>query len=412
MNKTVTRRALYALVWAQPVTKVAARFKISDVALHKICQKNGIPTPPPGYWAKQKAGQKVKRKSLPPLKAGQKQTIEIFEGSPQQKDTIREARKKSEALRARVTDVVQEQEADNVEPSPFVEKLKAKLSKAKPKSDGLIHLDGDRQFNIKISPNTAARAASAIENIVNEALSRGYQIKSSEKGLTISVNTELVAFTLTETIKRVTHEPTEVESKRLKRWEEKREREFQAGLYRPAFDRPVVPEFDHIPTGRLTFEFIERRHCYGLRRRYSDGKRQRVEKLASKIVTAAAGYAAAIKEGREEDLRQKHEWDKRERIREDRERRQRLENKRYELLESKLERIKLAESLQEFVSKYEAIYARDALPESCQLFLDWALKTIETVHQEIHPDRLAEILEKHKLMDDSTDIYSWTKLDS
>ena len=221
----------------------------------------------------------------------------------------------------------------------------------------------------------------------------------------------MVAFTLTESIKRVPHESTESEKARLKRWVQKREREYRAQIYGPAFDRPVNPEYNYVPTDQLTFEFVERRHCYGLRRRYSDGKRQRVEKLAAKIVTAAAGYAAAIREGKEEDARRKREWEERERIREERERRQRLENKRYELLKNKLEHIKLAESLQEFVIKYETIYPRDELPESCQLFLDWALKTIKAVHEEIHPEKLAAILEMHRLMDDSTDIYSWTKLD-
>lgn len=38
---------------------------MSDNGLRKICQKLGVPLPPLGYWAKLRAGQKVKREPLP-----------------------------------------------------------------------------------------------------------------------------------------------------------------------------------------------------------------------------------------------------------------------------------------------------------------------------------------------------------
>lgn len=47
--RRLTRKELYALVWATPLTKVAKQFDLSDVALHKICRKHNVPTPPQGY---------------------------------------------------------------------------------------------------------------------------------------------------------------------------------------------------------------------------------------------------------------------------------------------------------------------------------------------------------------------------
>jgi hypothetical protein len=47
----VTRGELYELIWQTPMTKLAKSFGMSDVGLRKICKKNGIPTPPLGYWA-------------------------------------------------------------------------------------------------------------------------------------------------------------------------------------------------------------------------------------------------------------------------------------------------------------------------------------------------------------------------
>jgi hypothetical protein len=59
------REALYAEVWAEPVTTVAQRYEMSDNALRKHCKRLGIPLPPVGYWTKIKAGQKVPKPALP-----------------------------------------------------------------------------------------------------------------------------------------------------------------------------------------------------------------------------------------------------------------------------------------------------------------------------------------------------------
>lgn len=64
------RKELYDLVWAEPTRTVAKRFGISDVALHKTCQKANIPTPGVGYWAKKAVGKKVSSTPLPPREIG------------------------------------------------------------------------------------------------------------------------------------------------------------------------------------------------------------------------------------------------------------------------------------------------------------------------------------------------------
>lgn len=42
---TLTREELYEMIWGEPMTKIAARFQISDVALRKRCIKHHIPMP-------------------------------------------------------------------------------------------------------------------------------------------------------------------------------------------------------------------------------------------------------------------------------------------------------------------------------------------------------------------------------
>lgn len=68
----IERRELYAAVWEEPATTVAARYSITSTALAKICHKLRVPTPPRGYWAKRAAGHRVARAPLPPLMPGQR----------------------------------------------------------------------------------------------------------------------------------------------------------------------------------------------------------------------------------------------------------------------------------------------------------------------------------------------------
>ena len=70
MSKTFTRDEFYELVWSKPMIQLAKEFAMSDVALHKICRKHGIPNPPLGWWAKKAAGKPVERTPLPHLKQG------------------------------------------------------------------------------------------------------------------------------------------------------------------------------------------------------------------------------------------------------------------------------------------------------------------------------------------------------
>lgn len=67
---SLTRKQLYERVWSTPMTKVAAEFGLSDVAVKKLCRKPDVPTPPRGYGAQLAAGQKMKRTPLPKKRPG------------------------------------------------------------------------------------------------------------------------------------------------------------------------------------------------------------------------------------------------------------------------------------------------------------------------------------------------------
>lgn len=62
---TISRRALYDLVWSKPIAQVATEFGISELALKKRCTEVNVPLPPDGYWTLVRAGQMPQRPPLP-----------------------------------------------------------------------------------------------------------------------------------------------------------------------------------------------------------------------------------------------------------------------------------------------------------------------------------------------------------
>lgn len=73
----ITRRALYDLVWSEPMIKLAKRFQMSDTGLRKICINANIPLPAAGYWIKLKFRKKGTRRIPFPQNYQGNQTITI-----------------------------------------------------------------------------------------------------------------------------------------------------------------------------------------------------------------------------------------------------------------------------------------------------------------------------------------------
>ncbi|NRG47803.1 hypothetical protein HRF87_24050 [Bacillus sp. CRN 9] len=65
MDKRIYERGkLYKELWKEPMTSLAKKYGVSDVALRKQCMKMDIPLPKAGHWTKVKSGYDVK---IPPL---------------------------------------------------------------------------------------------------------------------------------------------------------------------------------------------------------------------------------------------------------------------------------------------------------------------------------------------------------
>ena len=76
------RDDLYRLVWTSPVSEVAARLGVSDVALAKLCRRAEIPIPRRGYWQRTEAGQAVEPTPLGEAPAGLPEWLRIRGAKP------------------------------------------------------------------------------------------------------------------------------------------------------------------------------------------------------------------------------------------------------------------------------------------------------------------------------------------
>ena len=96
----VNRENLYKEIWAEPMTKVAARYEISGNYLARVCQHLNVPHPPRGYWAKLEFGKAPKRSPLPDPRPGE--VLEWHRGDFVPKPhEIREAKVRESSMRVK-----------------------------------------------------------------------------------------------------------------------------------------------------------------------------------------------------------------------------------------------------------------------------------------------------------------------
>jgi len=286
---------------------VAADFGLSDVALHKICRKHRVPTPGRGYWAKLAAGKPVRRARLPEIEDRALDRVVLRGGGaspmPQQAAETREGAvasgKKSAALLPA---------PDPEAGARLIEHMRKMLARAKPTSSGLVQVAGRELISIAVAPVSVERTLCILETLIDRAGASGYAVERREAGAGLLVEGEFISLAITEKLDKVRHRSTEKEKRALLRWELDRKSRLRRGLLVSEWNKPFIPEWDEVPSGLLVLEIDRGNHWDGLRRKFADGKRQRLEKIIDVVLAGAATCAAAIKAKREEAERRSREW--------------------------------------------------------------------------------------------------------
>jgi len=161
----ISRQDLYERVWSTPMTKLAKDFDISDVGLAKSCRKNGIPTPPVGYWAKKAHDKAPARPPLPPSDIKEV----LLEAALFRATTP--APKRAAALPSIPPIQVSPPTlpVGEMDLAPIAAATQAALTKRKPNEYGFVASDAPNTFHCSLSPATVERAVKIL-NVLERGL--------------------------------------------------------------------------------------------------------------------------------------------------------------------------------------------------------------------------------------------------
>lgn len=396
MACTFTRQEFYDLVWSKPLTHLAKEFALSDVALHKVCKRHGIPHPPLGWWAKKAAGKPVTQAPLPDVEEGVATTVTIVAGELASEPAPLSAAREQARVAASMAPPA------GLPPAhPVAAKTIAALRKAKPGDKGLLAVDGTEMIRCAVAPGSVDRLAAFLPCLAQAAATQGFALAAGAGGARFTRENEAIGFSITEQVTRDKHMLTEAEQSKLEAWEQKRARSREPWRY--SFDRPAFAEWDYHPTGKLALEF-EHEYLWGSspRRAFKDAKVQRLEGLVDEIVVGLAVLFAA----KVEDQRQRR--DHKEQVEQERRRRELAQRALYveERRTAALEAI-LAEL--ERLDRLRRLLAGAAGPDGSAAtarvatFVQWAADHLATCETKLLPTELEARFASEQLFGDSDD---------
>jgi hypothetical protein len=318
--RKLDRRELFDMVWSTPIQKLAKELGLSDRGLAKICARHRIPNPPRGYWARLAAGQHVRVPAFPTVQDASLNQIQITPTlSPLVVAVIEKARQVKAEHRNRDLEGV-EASANNLsvpvdKPHHAIAATARALRKQKPDEWGSVSAIGDGLCGVVVHPDLVERVISILQMLATELEKDGLHLEPAGQRMKIVVDSDVVAFTIAEKVTRQKHTPTEQELETHKRQEAKRDRAAARNdwqLYRDLPYQKPWPEFDRVHSGELAFSIES--WAPGLRKTWSDGKRQTLEGMLENIILGlkvVLAHEKQLREEREEGDRRRAEYARR-----------------------------------------------------------------------------------------------------
>jgi hypothetical protein len=298
------------------MTKVAEDLRISDVGLKKICDKHRVPTPPRGYWAKRDAGKPTKQIQFHSTSDPQHEHIVIHGSRNNLAPEIREVLKQERERRKSKPKATEPAEvAPTVPPQdvhPAISTTAKALRKAKPNADEVVGASGHGCCGIEVGAASVERTIAVLDAIARALDARGLKVEPTGNFTRVALPPDSLTFSLVERIEKRNHVPTVEELAKEEQLRKKQERNNRLGIWSFNGER-AYPEFDFIRTGELGIQ-IKDEYVGGMRRNWTDGKRQTLESLVEGIASGIFAYLAGVKARREEHERRQREWERRQRL--------------------------------------------------------------------------------------------------
>lgn len=376
------REILYRELWEYPAVEVAKSYGVSDVLIGKICKKLNVPKPPPGYWAKKKAGQEPEMIPLPKEcnntvypydgcpktdnngqlivvsgKFGKKETVEGNCGdgfgflSPDEHIQLIEAANSIcvSASRNKLHCVLQKHKQDYTE---WSKQHTRDENAAWPKEKRWNIPEDEPAFWTSVSQKALPRVYSILNALYHTVESLGGKIR---KDLMFEIRGEIVPFEIVEGKTQIPHILTKSEQQELERYDKDRLRKMWAS-------KPQIRKYDHIPNGNLTIRITPEKY-------YRDSPQRPLEMRLSDILLDLFRESETIRIKREKREAEQRKREEEARQRELFRQRQRQEIIRFGELMKEAENYNKACNLRNYIT---AVESDEKLAEDKKEWIAWA----------------------------------------
>jgi hypothetical protein len=363
---TYNREKLYEEVWAKPVIQVAVQYGVSDVAIHKICKSLNVPVPPRGYWAKIRAGAKIKKPPLPAAKGVTEKTgSKTFEGTkmtaaPQQTLAFLTEDERQKVL------IAAEQIQMPDENAKLHKKIRAYHSKVKEWNKNDRKPDGaQRGFK-----NYTDRPPFLAGVISSETLPRVYRILDAlyhqveilggivNDDLSLQIRNEHVSLEIAEAQDEIKHEFTRQEAQELIIYED-------AMRHNKWASKPNIRKYDYVFNGKL-------RICIRQSRYFRDSEKGKVESRLGDMLIELYEESEVVRKNREAYEEEKRREAEDKRLREERRNRYNEEVDKTAALTNMAQDYDIACKIKAYINALEPKV--DMKDEKTSEFIDWAKK--------------------------------------
>jgi len=355
------RETLYKEVWEAPVTEVAKRYKVSDVAIHKVCKSLNIPTPPAGYWAKLRTGKPVTTIPLPKSdKTTQKTGIRTgmtYQPEPEKETLEFIGEEDRSVILAVASQILLPDEDARMYPKIIAHRKVVMEWKKQQKNND------NRGWNRRssepapfladsISDETLPRACRIIDALIKEIEPLGCSLTNN---LGFVVNGETVQISFSESKDEVKHIPTKEENIQLLKYEEERKWHSWAS-------KPQIRKYDHVFNGRLSL-------IVNSQKSYRDCKSYVLEDRLGDIMIELYVAAETLKKAREAREEAERKRQEEERLKEERRKRFNVEVDRTLALTNLADDYDTACKIRNYIAIVEA---SNSLSPETKEWIEWA----------------------------------------
>jgi len=355
------RNVLYDQVWSKAVIHVAKEYGLSDNGLRKICMKLKVPMPEAGYWAKRKHGKHVHRPPLPVYKGPDSIKVkrDIHGQLELEREELSEYKKLITFEKANKNRIVVSGTIESLH--PIVERTYKSLKAAKLDSKGLVCPRAKKCIFTYISPKSIERAVAILDTLIKALESRTFQLGFLNEGRSfiIRVCGEDFVMSLEEKVRRYEKHLSAAESRQKNDW----------FSYRS-------PKYKYEATGWL--ELRIEGEGYGYRKRWADGKKQRLETILSSFLIGLVKAAFRIKDWRGKIERERQEWQERERQRQEEIRRRHEEEERTKNLLDQVKQWKQCSNIRAFLAALKTALNQSGVAlrddEEMREWIQWAYR--------------------------------------